>query len=63
MYGYKFFFIYNFFSLVISLNTHRYLKKTFHEFKVLKKVFKTEMFNVEFHNKFIKFGYFVFLSS
>ena len=28
--------------------------------KVLKKVFRTEKFNVDFHNKFIKFGLFCF---
>ena len=34
---------------------------TLHEFKVLKKVFKTETFNVNFHNKFLKF--FIFLKN
>ena len=32
---------------------------TFQEFKVLKKVI-TETFNINFHNKFIKFGSFCF---
>ena len=32
----------------------------FHDLKVLKKVIKTETFNVDFQNKFIQFGLFFF---
>ena len=41
-------------------NIHQYLNNTFHEFKVLKKVIKTEIFYIDFHNEFIKFGLFYF---
>ena len=34
--------------------------KTFHEFKALKKIISTETFNVNFHNKSIKFALFCF---
>ena len=57
-----FLFIHIFFSAVILLNIHHYFNKIFHEFKVLKKVFTTKMFNVDFHNKFIKFGLFYFFN-
>ena len=56
-----FLFIHTFFSLAISSNNHCYFNNIFHEFKVLKKVIITKMFNVDFHNKFIKFGLFCFL--
>ena len=52
MFCYESFFIYTFFSLIISSNIH-HLNIIFHEFKVLKKVIKTETFNVDFHKKFI----------
>ena len=41
-------------SPVLS-NIHRYFINIFHEFKIMKKVITTETFNVDFHNKFIKF--------
>ena len=47
-------------SPVISTNIHYYLNNTFHEFKALKKVIKTKTYNIDFHNKFIKFGLFCF---
>ena len=50
-----FLFIQSFFSPVTSLNIYFYFNKTFHEFKVLKKVIVTETFNVDFHNKFLNF--------
>ena len=43
-------------------NIDHYFNKTFHNFKVLNKVIITEMFNVNFHNKFTKFGLIVFAS-
>ena len=55
MYGYESFLINIFFSPVISTNTLWYLKNTFHEFKVLKKVIKNETFNIDFHYEFIEF--------
>ena len=57
---YIFLFIHTFFSPVISSNIHRYFNNILHEFKVLKKVIITEAFNVDFHNKFMKFGLFYF---
>ena len=48
------------FDEIAGENIHRYFNNTFHEFKVLKKVIITETFNVNFHNKFIKFGLFCF---
>ena len=39
---------------------HCYFNKTFHEFKVLKKVFITETINVDFHNKFTNYELFCF---
>ena len=44
----------NFLFSSFSSNIHCYFNNIFHEFKVLKKVI-TEMFNVNFHNKFLKF--------
>ena len=44
----------------ISTNIHHYFNNTFREFKVLKKVIIAETFNVDFHNKFIKFSLFCF---
>ena len=49
-----------FFFPAISSNIHCYSNNTFHKFKVLKKVIMAETFNVDFHNKFIKFGLFCF---
>ena len=59
------FYTQNFFSPAISSNIHRHFNNTFHESKVRKVIF-TEKFNVDFHNKFIRFGlisffYFFFL--
>ena len=54
--------IYTFISPAISSNIHRYFNNTFHEFKVLKKVTITETFNVDFHNKFIRFWIIWFFS-
>ena len=34
---------------------YRYINYTFHEFKILKRAIITETFNVDFHNKLIKF--------
>ena len=45
---YESFFIYIFFSPVISTNIHHYLNNIFHDLKVLIKVIKTETFNVDF---------------
>ena len=47
-----FLFIHTFFSPVISSNVHRY-SNIFHE--VLKRVITTEILNIDFHNKFLKF--------
>ena len=43
------------FSTVISSNIHCYFNNIFHEFKVLAKVITTGTFNVDSHDKFIKF--------
>ena len=43
-----------------KINIHHYFKNFFHEFKSPKKDIITETFNVDFHNKFIKFGLFFF---
>ena len=43
-----------------SSNIHHYFNNSFDEFKVLKKLIITEMFNINFHSKFIKFGLFCF---
>ena len=56
-----FLFIGTFFSPVISSNIYRYFNNIFHEFKVMKKVIITEMFNANFHNKFIKFWIILFI--
>ena len=50
-----FLFIHTFFFPVISSNIHCYFNNIFHAFKVLKKFITTEMFNINFYNKFIKF--------
>ena len=52
----KSFFLYTLsFSLIISSNIHCCFNKNFPEFKVLNKAIIIEMFNVDFHYKFIKF--------
>ena len=52
----SFFFKHTLFSPVIFSNIYHYFKNIFHECKVLKKVITTEIFNIHFQNKFIKFG-------
>ena len=46
MYSYESFFIYTFFSPVITTNIHCYLN-IFYDFKILMKVIKTETFNID----------------
>ena len=46
---------YTLFSPIILSNIHCYFNNSFHEFKILKKIIITKMFNVDFHYKFIKF--------
>ena len=48
-------FSYTFFLLLFHQTSIATLINTFHEFKVMKKVIKTETFNVNFHNIFIRF--------
>ena len=47
--------IHAFLSPVISSNILHYFNNVFHEFQLLKKVITTETFNIDFHNKFIRF--------
>ena len=59
------FLFYLFIFLTLScyfIKLHRYLNNTLYEFKVLKKVIKTEMFNVDIHDNFNKCGLFCFFS-
>ena len=42
---------------------HRYFNNIFHEFNVLKKLIRTKMFNLDFHNNFIKFWIILFFST
>ena len=55
-----FLFMHIFFSPLILSNIHCYFNKIFNKFKVLKKVITTEMFNIDFHNKSIKFWIIIF---
>ena len=41
-------------------NIYRYFYNVFHEFEALKKVITTETFNIDIHNKFLKFLIIVF---
>ena len=50
------FFIQTFLSPAISSNIHCYFINIVHEFKVLKRVITTAIFNVAFHITFIKFS-------
>ena len=50
----NFSFTHTFFSSVISSNIHHYFN-IFDEFKILKKIITTEIYNINFHNKFLKF--------